>query len=129
MPVNLEVKGTLAKLLASEDLVVEHREVRTASFDVNRRVLTLPVWKVSNNILDVLVAHEVGHALFKPNMDWRDKCKVPKQFLNICEDIRVEKLMKRKYLGIGKSFYRGYGELNEIDFFDIDTIINKKIKP
>ena len=122
MPVNLEVKGTLAKLLASEDLVVEHREVRTASFDVNRRVLTLPVWKVSNNILDVLVAHEVGHALFTPNMDWRDKCKVPKQFLNICEDIRVEKLMKRKYLGIGKSFYRGYGELNEIDFFDIEGV-------
>ena len=48
MNVNLEVKGTLAKLLATEDLVVEHRKVETAQFDVEKRVLTLPIWDVSN---------------------------------------------------------------------------------
>ena len=122
MHANLEVKGTLAKLLATEDLVVEHRRVETAQFDVDRRVLTLPLWEASDNIIDVLVAHEVGHALYTPNID--PDCKAPQQFLNITEDVRVEKLMKRKYLGIGKSFYRGYKELNEMDFFelrDLDT--------
>ena len=54
---NLEVKGTLAKLLATEDIVVEHRAVETAQFDVDHRVLTLPIWEASNNIIDVLVAH------------------------------------------------------------------------
>ena len=117
---NLEVKGTLAKLLATEDIVVEHRPVETAQFDVDNRVLTLPIWDASDNIIDVLVAHEVGHALFTPNVD--PVCEAPKQILNITEDVRVEKLMKRKYLGIGKSFYRGYKELNDMDFFELDDL-------
>ena len=45
MTVNTGVKGTLAKLLATEDLVVEHKTCETASFDVARRVLTLPNWE------------------------------------------------------------------------------------
>ena len=36
-----EIKGNLARLLATENLVVEHRNVPTAQFDVDRRVLTL----------------------------------------------------------------------------------------
>ena len=43
--VNYEVKGQLAKLLATEDLVIENRQVSTASFDVDKRVLTLPLWE------------------------------------------------------------------------------------
>ena len=39
--VNYEVKGQLAKLLATEDLIIENRKVSTASFDTERRVLTL----------------------------------------------------------------------------------------
>jgi len=120
MAVNLDVKGTLAKLLATEDIVVEHRPVETAQFDVDNRVLTLPIWEASSTIIDVLVAHEVGHALYTPNVD--PDCNAPKSFLNITEDVRVEKLMKRKYMGIGKSFYRGYKELNEMDFFELDDI-------
>jgi hypothetical protein len=117
---NLEVKGTLAKLLATEDIVVEHRAVETAQFDVDNRVLTLPIWDASNNIVDCLVAHEVGHALYTPNID--PVCNAPKSFLNITEDVRVEKLMKRKYLGIAKSFYRGYQELHDRDFFEVDDL-------
>ena len=43
MPVLQEIKSQLAKLLATEDLVVEHRKVSTAQFDVHKRVLTLPM--------------------------------------------------------------------------------------
>ena len=65
-----EVKGNLAKLLATENLVVQHKAVETASFDVNKRILTLPIWKgLTNTIYDLLVGHEVGHALFTPNVD------------------------------------------------------------
>ena len=39
--------------------------------------------------------------------------------MNVVEDVRIEKLMKRKYLGIAKTFYRGYNELNDKDFFEI----------
>ena len=125
MPVNHEIKSQLAKLLATEDLVVEHKKVSTASFDVLNRVLTLPMWeRASSTVYDMLVGHEVGHALFTPSDEWN--FKIPMQFINVVEDARIEKLMKRKYLGIGKSFYRGYKELNEQDFFSIsDEDISK----
>ena len=93
-----EIKGNLARLLATENLIVEHRKVPTASFDVDRRVLTLPMWdKASDVVFDMLVGHEVGHALFTPNEDWRDIADCPKDFVNVIEDARIEKLMKRKY--------------------------------
>ena len=70
MTVKFEIKDQLAKLLATEDLVVEHKKVLTASFNVSTRVLVLPMWeKASNNVYDMLVGHEVGHALFTPNVD------------------------------------------------------------
>ena len=120
MAVQQEIKSQLAKLLATEDLVVEHRQVSTAQFDVHSRVLTLPMWeKASGNVYDMLVGHEVGHALYTPDeWDWRDK--IPQQFMNVVEDVRIEKLMKRKYLGIAKTFFRGYNELHEKDFFEIN---------
>ncbi len=119
MPVNLEVKGSLAKCLATENLIIEHKKVPTAMFDVDRRVLTLPTWdKASATVYDLLVGHEVGHALFTDNIDWtKDYPEVPKDFVNVLEDVRVERLMKKKYPGLSRTFYNGYNELNSDDFF------------
>ena len=39
MPVNTEVKGTLARLLATENLTIEHRKVDTACFDAERDLI------------------------------------------------------------------------------------------
>ena len=116
MTVNTEVKGTLAKLLATENLTVEHRQVQTASFDVNNRVLTLPIWKdASSTIYDLLVGHEVGHALYTPNIP----IDAPKGFVNVIEDARIERMMKQTYPGLRKSFYDGYRELWHKDFFGV----------
>ena len=120
MTVNLEVKGNLAKLLATENLIIENKQVSTASFNVDTRVLTLPMWqKASDSVYDLLVAHEVGHALYTPNEDPAED--VPHQFLNITEDVRIEKLIKRKFAGLGKTFYKGYQEMNEDDFFCLEN--------
>ena len=125
MSVNLEVKGNVARLLATENLIVENKRVDTASFNVDTRVLTLPLWQKSSNVVyDLLVAHEVSHALYTPNEDWDPA--VPHQFLNVVEDVRVEKLIKRKFSGLSKTFYRGYKEFYEKDFFEIgDNDINE----
>ena len=119
MSVNLEVKGSLAKCLATENLIIEHKKVPTAMFDVDRRVLTLPTWdKASATVYDLLVGHEVGHALFTDNIDWtKDYPEVPRDFVNVLEDVRVERLMKKKYPGLSRTFYNGYNELNSDDFF------------
>ena len=118
MTVQHEIKSQLAKLLATEDLMVEHKNVETAQFNVHTRVLQLPNWNTSNRVYDMLVAHEVGHALFTPDVD--PPKSVPHTFINITEDARIEKLMKRKYMGLAKTFYRGYNELADNDFFEID---------
>jgi hypothetical protein len=115
-----EIRGMLARLLATEDLVVEHKKVETACFNVHTRVLTLPLWeKASDNIYSMLVLHEISHSLFTPTEDWTKDYNIPQQFLNIVEDARVEKLCKRKYPGSPKSFYAGYKELSGEDFFQL----------
>jgi len=123
MTVNTEVKGTLARLLATENLVVEHRAVQTASFDVNNRVLTLPIWKeASGTVYDLLVGHEVGHALYTPNIP----IDAPKGFVNVIEDARIERLMKQTYPGLRRTFFDGYRELWHKDFFGVaDEDINE----
>ena len=120
--INYEVKGQLAKLLATEDLIIENRKVETAMFDVERRVLTLPMWeKASASVYDLLVGHEVGHALYTPADNWKkDYPDLPMSYVNILEDVRIEKLMKRKYAGIVKTFFNGYKELSSQDFFELE---------
>ena len=120
MAVKHEIKSQLAKLLATEDLIVEHKQVPTAQFNVHTRVLTLPLWELaSNDVYDMLVGHEVAHALFTPDQD--PPADIPHQFVNVVEDARIEKLMKRRYMGIAKSFYKGYSELHNGDFFEIEN--------
>ena len=36
------------------------------------------------------------------------------------EDARIEKLMKRKFPGLNKTFFKGYNELADRDFFGIE---------
>jgi hypothetical protein len=116
---NMEVKGNLARLLATENLIVEHRKVETAMFNVKDRVLTLPMWDVASpNVYDMLVGHEVGHALYTPDK-WGSDFGVPQSYLNVCEDARIEKMMKRKFPGLARNFYTGYKELNDADFFEV----------
>ena len=120
-PMNIEVKGNLARLLATENLIVEHRSVETACFDINNRILTLPIWNTSAEVYDMLVGHEVGHALYTPP-DYVSECKkgsLPQSYLNVVEDARIEKMMKRKFPGLARSFYSAYVELYKKDFFGI----------
>ena len=113
-------KSILAKLLATENMTVEHQTVPTASFDTHNRILTLPVWeKTSHAVHNLLVGHEVGHALFTPDLVGSD-IDLPQGYLNVVEDARIEKLMKRKYPGLSRTFHQGYVELDKEDFFEIE---------
>jgi len=119
MSLTHEVRGSLAKCLAVENIIVEHKKVSTAMFDVERRILTLPNWsKASETVYQLLILHEISHAIWTDNIDWTiDYPEVPKDIVNVLEDVRVEKLCKRKYPGAGKHFFNGYNELNSDDFF------------
>ena len=117
----------IAKLLANENINVVRANVSTAAFDIQARTLILPQWKNMSPAVDqMLVAHEVSHALFttKTYMEALENelnFKYAREYLNILEDARVEKHMKRRYLGIRKTFSAGYKELADMDFFGVKT--------
>ena len=117
----IQSKSLLAKLMATENLIVEQRNVSTASFDVKNRVLTVPVLdkNISGYLYDLFMGHEVGHALYTP-LDGLLKAheeKIPASVMNVLEDVRIEKKVKNKYPGIRSSFIRAYRELIDKDFF------------
>lgn len=117
----------VAKLLATENLTVVRANASTASFDVSTRVLTLPIWKdMSPEIETMFVMHEVGHALFTTGDDWIEALKKVEDrkdqrylrgYINVVEDARIEKLVKRRFPGSRKTFYSGYRQLLDRDFF------------
>jgi hypothetical protein len=122
--ISVGAKERLARLLATENVTVEHRDVPTAAFDIKNRVLILPNWKdITKDIYDLLVLHEVGHALWTPLAGWHDAItgKGPnfRGFLNVLEDARIEKKIKRKFPGGRRSFTQGYKELLDRDFFGL----------
>jgi hypothetical protein len=114
-----------ARLLATENLSVVRARTRTASFDIKSRVLTLPMWKeMTPDIEDMLIGHEVGHALYTTEeyMTPIEQNPKLKGYLNILEDVRIEKLIKRKYPGLRKRMSDGYKQLNERDFFGVRAL-------
>lgn len=129
--------NSFARLLATENIGVEHQYVATASFDTAARTLTLPIWTgMSADLYDMLVGHEVGHALWTPQ-SWEvisdaieRLCKLglsagrAKSMLNIVEDVRIERLIKNKFPGIRRNFSIGYTEVLERDLFGIKLNYN-----
>ena len=116
-------KSTLAKLLATENISVEYRKVQTASFDIVNRRLTLPIMNdTTPEMTDLLVGHEVGHALDTPQ-SYVESAKSGgsafSTFLNVIEDARIERRMKDRYPGLRKPMAIAYRQFTERDFFGI----------
>ena len=112
----------LAKLMASENITVEFKKVSTPSFELNSRTLTLPLWKdISKETYNMLVAHEVGHALYTPTERWNEVSSTEEMRLatNVVEDARIERMILKKYPGCRSDFLKGYKELHEKNFFGL----------
>lgn len=120
----VEVKSLLAKLMATENLNVEHKNIPTAYFDLESRTLAVPVWKeMTGDLYDLLMGHEISHALETPMDGWHSathkRGKNYKSFLNVIEDARIEKKVKTRYPGLRRAFLSGYAALLKRDFFGI----------
>jgi hypothetical protein len=125
--VNIESKSQLAKLFATENLSVEHNNVKTASFDLENRIVTLPIFKKpSGDVYDMLTAHECSHALHTPMKAW-SKLEDPKYraYVNVIEDTRIDKLIQKKYPGIVRNYVNAFEILTKDNFFGLkDKNIN-----
>ena len=118
----LTQKSVLARLLANENIEVQQANFPTAFFDVETRTLGLPLWKqMSADMYDLLVGHEVGHALYSPSTAQALKIEgVPFSYMNVIEDIRIEKAILAKYPGLVANFKRGYLEMVEMNIFSTE---------
>ena len=117
-------KDNLARLMAGENLTVVHRKTPTAYFDLKNRLLCCPIFKedISPELYDLFMGHEVGHALWTPYEGVHSavtKNKTLKGYLNVIEDVRIERNIRNKYQGLRKSFFTAYNELMEMDFFGV----------
>lgn len=146
-PVNRDAKSLLAKLMASENITVIHENIKVPFFNLKERSLHLPVWeKMSGDLYDFLVFHEVGHALETPAEGWHsalDLCFDKnhnhtracfdmkfKGYLNVCEDARQEKLQKRRFEGAKQCFAAAYREIFwERDYFRVRDLHDKSQLP
>ena len=122
---NLEQQGMLAKLLAKENLRIQHGNFTTAFFDVKARVLGLPMWQTKGKaVYDLLCGHEVGHALYTPvngHEIFKRECpKVPFSICNIVEDIRIERIIQDTYPGLATQFRKAYAQLADDQFFGVN---------
>ena len=114
-------KDLLARLLANENLNVIRANVSTASFESLTRTLTLPQWKdMSVDQEEMLIGHEVGHALYTTieHIEKPDFRSI-QGYMNVVEDVRIEKKIKNRYPGLRKAFITAYKQLNEKDFFGV----------
>ena len=85
----------------------------------------------SSAAYDMLIGHEVGHALYTPlseleefmtnrNTYMEGKYKdIEFSNMNIIEDIRIEKMIHKKFPGFRKIFNKGYSDLHNMDFFSL----------
>ena len=128
-PVRTASKDALARLMATENLTIVHDPSSpTAYFNTLTRTLTLPVFKsMSSTVYDLLVSHEVGHALYTPadektitdSMDSID-ARSPERvhdYLNMVEDARIERMIKSEFPGLARTYSNGYAEMLKNQFF------------
>ena len=114
-----------AKMLSGQNMVVyEDTKATTAYFNLETRTLVLPTWVVPDSVQKMLVAHEISHAIHTPPSEWIDeiekfggvkkgqplsnKAKLFQTIVNIVEDVRIDKLIQRKYAGVRKFYLEAY---------------------
>ena len=134
---NNNATSLLAQYLARENLTVVHNATaQTASIDLANRVLELPTWDTSSvgaqakPVYHGLVGHEVAHALHTPAKEWveaqteiagvgsSERARaVAQDFVNVVEDARIEKIIKREFPGLKSDFAHMYDTMWKMDAF------------
>jgi hypothetical protein len=130
--------SVMARILSSENIsVVVDRKARTASFDLRNRTLYLPEWEsMTRSVYDMLIGHEISHALHTPCDGWRNSInkisgttdtssrawQTASLYLNVVEDARIERLIKDKFPGFKRDFVNAYNELSAKNFFGVKNV-------
>lgn len=134
----IDPSGKLSRLLAQENITFRYSpKATTAYFNLKTRVLNFPMWhNISPQLRDMILVHEVGHAIDTPYDKWIEVIndfsqnngtrlnpetvkRIFKDYLNVVEDARIDRLQKFRYPGCRSDYEVGYKELFDKDFFGL----------
>lgn len=124
---DLEYIDKFLKVISDNSrITISYANVDTAFINMNTHEITLPNYIVRDRDLYILMgSHEVSHALHTPTSFYKahnessdepvvDGIKVNRNLfmcINIVEDIRIEKLIRKKFPGFVKVYEEGYRKL------------------
>lgn len=133
-------KVGLAKLLSDKKINVKFSpEANTGSYDLINNSITLPIFDdygISEELMDLLVVHEIAHGLFTPGDEYiaaikltSKKLNLPEtlvsDYYNVIEDLRINGRVQTKFPGSRYDFLVGYRhrfERNDYGTKDINVI-------
>lgn len=120
----------LAKLMAKENLTIIDGGVETSMIDMDKRIVYIVKFNHNSplackEVRTTSISHEIGHALFTPTtlMHEAIKRKMPNlsQYVNIVEDIRIEKLIKNQYKGLHATMQAGRKVMLDNNIFGLSA--------
>lgn len=126
----MQIPAGFARLLANENISVRlDSSAQTAYFNTKSRVLVMPAWKCSERMRDMLIGHECAHAIFTDKSDLPtlvaervgEPVAVAKDYLNVVEDARIDRLIQRRYAGLRRDYRAGYAEMRRDDYFGLKS--------
>lgn len=120
----------LAKLMAKENLTIIDGGVETSAIDMDKRIVYIVKFNHNSplackEVRTTSISHEIGHALFTPPtlMHEAIKQRMPNlsQYVNIVEDIRIEKLIKNQYKGLHATMQAGRKVMLDNNIFGLSA--------
>ena len=115
-----------SSVLASTGIrLIYSKHATTASYDLERKIVFLPVWEcLDDTATQALASHEIGHAKHSDFAldDFKEFTKRYGDLFNVVEDARIERLMKREFPGLGSIFKEGYKTLADNGIFPLNGI-------
>lgn len=134
-----EMFSRIATMMLGEKITVYSGKYSTAAFDLDKRVIFIPVFEgVSMDFYEMVLLHEVGHGLYTPGSKHGDASMVKRaeevvpgnqplgfSYINVIEDARIERKVCEKFRGAKRSLVKGYNEVYNKDILQIKSVYEK----
>ena len=97
--VNLDVKGNLVKLIATENIIIQHNKVSTFLLMLKSYINITIFKEQKGDVYDMLIVTRMCSRFITP-YKWEEICTNDelRAYVNVLEDTRIDKLIQAKYL-------------------------------
>lgn len=117
------------QVLSKENLKLTYSNyAKTAYFNLETREVVIPTFDyMSDEVTQLLISHEVGHALHS-NYSTKDFNLYTERYgglFNVVEDAHIENNLKKSFGGLSSIFKEGYKVLHKENFFELEEDLSK----